>query len=622
MCGIVGVLSPDKKIEGDTIKTMRDSLAHRGPDEKGIYLSKDGIVALGHRRLSIIDLSARGNQPLKNEDGTVWVVHNGEIYNFMSLRKELEGKGHTFVSNTDTEVIVHAYEAWGEDCIRRFKGMFAYVIWDEKRKTLLLARDRLGIKPLFYYWDGKVFMFSSEIKGILAHPLTNRDMDTSALFDYLTYLYIPPPNTIYSHIKKIKEGHVLKFKNGAVKEEKYWDIDFSEKDKLSETQAEELLLDKLKDAVQSHMVSDVPIGVLLSGGFDSSTVTSLASAFSPNKLHTCTVGFDVAEHSETGYAKIIADRFDTDHHESEIGIDSLQKSLSHVVSLYDEPYADSSAIPTYEVCRIARQYVKVALSGDGGDEVFTGYPRYPTWLKRQSCINAPAFLKKLLFKPLSFIWPENRKGYYFLRDIAAEDTLEPYAHLVEIFKPDEKRLLLNPGIVNNSNEYDDYWYLRQHWKPDIDPLNRAQYLDLKTYLPSDILTKVDRASMAVSLEVRPPLLDHELIEFVFRLPTALRFRNGEKKYLLKRAMKKLLPEEILKRGKKGFSLPWRFWSGQSQSWIGQFLLDGEGVKQGILNGPYLKNNLSSLSGNRLWAVIILEQWLRSATERHNYGQQN
>lgn len=610
MCGIVGILSTNKKIEADIVKKMRDSMTHRGPDDDGLYLAKDGSVALGHRRLSIIDLSSRGKQPLRNEDGTIWVVHNGEIYNYQSLRQELEELGHIFHSYTDTEVIVHAYEAWGEDSINRFRGMFAFAVWDEKRKIMLLARDRLGIKPLFYYWDGRVFIFSSEIKGILPYPDLNRDVDQTALFDYLTYLYIPPPKTIYSHIRKIREGHILKYENEALKEHKYWDIDFTEKKKLTGAQAEELLLVKLKEAVQSHMVSDVPVGVLLSGGLDSSTVTSLASTHSSERLYTCTVGFDVAEHSETRYARIIADRFRTEHYESTVGIESLQESLSQVVRLYDEPYADSSAIPTYEVCRIAREHVKVALSGDGGDEVFIGYPRYSTWLKREPWVDFPTFIKKLFFKPLSILWPEDKWGYHFIRDIASEDTLEPFAHLVQIFKPDEKRLLLDSGFAKNLNAYDDYWYFRQFWNKDLDPLTRAQYLDLKTYLPSDILTKVDRASMAVSLEVRPPLLDHELIEFVFKLPSALRFKNGEKKYLLKKTMKDILPFEILKRGKKGFSLPWNSWKGKTRSWVDQFLLNGECIKQGILNGKVFRDNLPILSGNRLWTFIMLEQWLR------------
>lgn len=610
MCGIVGILSTNKKIDADIVKKMRDSMTHRGPDDEGLYLAKDGSVALGHRRLSIIDLSSRGKQPLRNEDGTIWVVYNGEIYNYQSLRQELEELGHIFHSNTDTEVIIHAYEAWGEGSINRFRGMFAFALWDEKRKIMLLARDRLGIKPLFYYWDGRVFIFSSEIKGILLYPDLNKDVDQTALFDYLTYLYIPPPKTIYSHIRKIREGHILKYENEALKEHKYWDIDFAEKKKLTGPQAEELLLVKLKEAVQSHMVSDVPVGVLLSGGFDSSTVTSLASTHSSERLCTCTVGFDVAEHSETRYARIIADRFRTEHYESTVGIESLQESLSQVVRLYDEPYADSSAIPTYEVCRIAREHVKVALSGDGGDEVFIGYPRYSTWLKREPWIDFPTFIKRLFFKPLSILWPEEKWGYHFIRDIAAEDTLEPFAHLVQIFKPDEKRLLLDSGFAKNLNAYDDYWYFRQFWNKDLDPLTRAQYLDLKTYLPSDILTKVDRASMSVSLEVRPPLLDHELIEFVFKLPSALRFKNEEKKYLLKKTMKDILPSEILTRGKKGFSLPWNSWKGKTRSWVDQFLLNGECIKQGILNGRVFRDNLPLLSGNRLWTFIMLEQWLR------------
>jgi asparagine synthase (glutamine-hydrolysing) len=610
MCGIIGILSTNKKIETDIFKKMRDSLTHRGPDDEGLYLARDGSVALGHRRLSIIDLSSRGKQPLKNEDGTVWVVYNGEIYNYQSLRQELEELGHIFHSNTDTEVIVHAYEAWGESSIKRFRGMFAFALWDEKRKIMLLARDRLGIKPLFYYWDGRVFIFSSEIKGILPYPELNRDIDQTALFDYLTYLYIPPPKTIYSHIRKLKEGHILRYENEALQEHKYWDIDFGEKKQLTGPQAEELLLVKLKEAVQSHMISDVPVGVLLSGGFDSSTVTSLASTHSSERLCTCTVGFDVAEYSETRFARIIADRFRTQHYESTVGIESLQESLSQVIRLYDEPYADSSAIPTYEVCRIAREHVKVALSGDGGDEVFIGYPRYSTWLKREPWIDFPAFIKKLFFKPLSILWPEERWGYRFIRDIASEDTLEPFAHLVQIFKPEEKRLLLDSGFAKNLNTYDDYWYFRQFWNKDLDPLTRAQYLDLKTYLPSDILTKVDRASMAVSLEVRPPLLDHELIEFVFKLPSALRFKNEEKKYLLKKTMKDILPSEILTRGKKGFSLPWNSWKGKTRSWVDQFLLNGECIKREILNRQVFRDNLPLLSGNRLWTFIMLEQWLR------------
>jgi len=610
MCGIVGILSTNEKVDLDTVKKMRDRMTHRGPDDEGVYLSKDGLVALGHRRLSIIDLSSRGKQPMRNEDGTIWVVYNGEIYNFQSLRQELEELGHVFQSDTDTEVIVHAYEAWGEDCITRFGGMFAFAVWDEKRKIMLLARDRLGIKPLFYYWDGNVFIFSSEIKGILPYSKVNRAIDTTALFDYFTYLYIPPPKTIYSHIRKIREGHILKYENDSLEEHKYWDINFEERNRLTEAQTEELLLEKLKKAVQSYMVSDVPVGVLLSGGFDSSTVTSLASPHSREKLYTCTVGFDVTEHSETGYARIIADCFGTEHHESTVAIESLQENLSHVVWMYDEPYADSSAIPTHEVCRIARQHVKVALSGDGGDEVFTGYPRYPTWLRREPWVDFPPLIKKFLFKPLSILWPENKKGYHFLRDIASDDPLEPFAHLVQIFNPEEKRLYLDPGITRNLNEYDDYWYFRQFWNQDIDPLTRAQYLDLKTYLPSDILTKVDRASMAVSLEVRPPLLDHELIEFVFKLPSTLRFKNGEKKYLLRKTMRNILPSEILERGKKGFSLPWESWSGKTRPWVEQFLLEGESLKQGILNGNVLRDNLPALSGNRLWTFIMLEQWLR------------
>lgn len=599
-------------VEVDSLKRMRDTMMHRGPDDEGLYLSKNSTVGLGHRRLSIIDLSPLGKQPLSNEDGTVWVVCNGEIYNFHELRKELEGLGHTFRSRTDTEVIIHAYEAWGDRCVERFRGMFAFAIWDEPHRRLLLARDRIGIKPLFYYWDGKVFIFASELKGILGYPGVNVSLDPTALFDYLTYLYIPAPKTIYKQVRKLKPGHILTFEGAEPKEQQYWDLSFKKQLAVTEEEARQLLLEHLQDAVQSHLVSDVPVGVLLSGGLDSSTVVSFASA-NGNKLRTFTVGFDVAERSEVGYARFVAEHFHTQHSVSIVGAESVKLQLSNILGRYDEPYADSSAIPTHEVCRAASQQVKVALSGDGGDEVFAGYPRYPIWYGRQRWTSVPAIFRKPVFVPLSLFFPEGRRGYGLVRDLAAADSFLPYVRQVEIFTPEQKRRIMGAAFVKEMGDYDDYWYYRQYWRPELDPLTRVQYLDLKTYLPDDILTKVDRASMAVSLEVRPPLLDHKLVEFVFSLPASLRCPEGDRKYILRKVMQKRLPEGFALYRKQGFSVPWRTWGKKENPWMSQYLAGGEGVKQGILKSNLLEAlNGFGASGLKVWTLVVLEGWLQSA----------
>ena len=610
MCGFVGVVSRRGQVDVDSVRRMRDTLVHRGPDDEGMYVSADGTVALGHRRLSIIDLSPLGRQPMGNEDETVWAVYNGEIYNFRQLRAELEELGHTFRSNTDTEVIVHGYEQWGGACVERFRGMFALAVWDEPRRRVFLARDRIGIKPLFYYWDGDVFIFASELKAITGYPGVDTGMDTSALFDYLTYLYIPGPKTAYAKVRKLLPGHVMTFDDGEPHAEPYWDVPAFGTCRLDGAQASELLIEKLRDAVGSHLISDVPVGVLLSGGLDSSTVTSMADEVTDGSLHTFTVGFDVAGHSEVEYARAVAQRFSTRHTESVVSVASVREALGHMVGLYDEPFADSSAIPTTEVCRVAREGVKVALSGDGGDEVFGGYRRYPAIRQRMKWLRLPAPLRRTLFAPLASRWPAGRRGAGFLADLASAHPVEVYAHRVEVFTPAEKRRILGPEWGREFRDYDDYWYYRQHWHADLDPMTRLQYVDLKTYLPDDILTKVDRASMAVSLEVRPPLIDHELVEFVFSVPPEVRWADGEMKHLLKHAMRERLPAEVLTRGKKGFSVPWRSWEKSEAPWIREALTGGTSVREGVLEPRELERFLDVGGGGlRTWSLLVLDQWL-------------
>jgi asparagine synthase (glutamine-hydrolysing) len=618
MCGISGVISPDG-VDLDTVRKMSDVIAHRGPDDAGVQVWPDHGVGLGHRRLSIIDLSLAGRNPMTNEDGTVWIVFNGEIYNFQDLRLELERAGHTFRSNTDTEVIIHAYEEWGDEHIHRLRGMFAYALYDRRPHIangrteqhhsfrLLLVRDRVGIKPLFYYWYNHTFLYASEIKAILAYPGVNGTLDRTAIFDYLTYLYIPAPKTAYTHIRKLPAGHFLIFENEHVCVRQYWDVPLDNPSPVHTfDQAIEMVQETLTRAVRLHIVADVPVGVFLSGGLDSSTVTALMAQAVPEPIRTFSIGFDVAAHSETHYARLVADQYQTQHYERIVGYDSVRRMLPFVVEMYDEPYADSSAIPTYRVSVVAREQVKVVLSGDGGDEVFAGYNWYTGWLRLRPFDAVPFSVRRRLLPVLGSIWPERRRGKGFVTSLAM-DPLAQYARLLELFSPAEKRQILAPEWTREFNDYDDYWYFRQYWHDELDPMTCVQYLDLKTYLPGDILTKVDRASMAVSLEVRPALLDHVLIERLFSIPTKFRAPNGRKKHLMKHATKNILPEAILNRPKKGFSVPWVAWMQTEGEWVERQLrsIDSLGVfQENVTEVPNLLDR-----GIEVWALLLLQQWL-------------
>ena len=611
MCGICGLWQSNDRVDETILRAMSDRQAHRGPDDSGLYRNPDGRLGFGFRRLAIIDLSPSGHQPMTNENGDVWIVYNGEIYNYPDLRRELVRAGHEFHSTSDTEVILHGYEEWGERLLPRLRGMFAFALWDETEQSLLLARDRIGIKPLHYYWDGARFAFASEIKSILALPNLKTDLDHSALWDYFTYLYVPTPKTAYKFIRKLPPAHYLKLGRDfmyagrlAPKIEEYWDVRNWGARSLSRREAAEAVRAQLTDSVQSHLLADVPVGVLLSGGLDSSAVTAFAAqgqalggpahshgSFPPAlPLQSFSIGFDIPEHSELSYAQIVAESFHTRHRTRTVARTDLTTVLTQMIALYDEPFADSSGLPTLVVSQLAAESVKVVLTGDGGDETLAGYPRYRSWLDlNQSDWGRPA-LRNLLFDglimralaPLAGL-PKMLALINLGRlDLRGKDGPDLYGALISPVKPFQKPRLL-PDLAHEFRDYDNYWHIRRYWHADLDPISRLQYVDIKTYLPDDILTKVDRASMAASLEARVPLLDHVWVELAASLPAEFRFDKA----ILREALKDILPESILNRGKKGFSAPLLHWQSA------------------------ITHNGARLGGSALWAAQVYDTWKAS-----------
>jgi asparagine synthase (glutamine-hydrolysing) len=606
MCGIVGVVDPDA-VDG-SVEAMCASLAHRGPDDAGVRSWADHGVTLGHRRLSIIDLSPAGRNPMPNEDGSVWVVHNGEIYNHAELRRELERLGHRFRSSCDTEVIVHAYEEWDDDHVHRLRGMFAYAIYDRRpdRARVVLFRDRLGIKPLHYAVDGERFAFASELKAFAPLAWVDRRPDVQALAEYLTYQYVPSPATAFLGVRKLEPGHLLRFERGRLELERYWDVS-TDRDSTDADAAVERIRHLLADAVDDHLVADVPIGVLLSGGIDSSAVAAEAARATEEATSAYSIGFDVAEHSEIVAAAQVASHLGIRHITATVGVDDVRHVLDAQTSLHDEPFADGSTVPTRRLAELAREEVKVALSGDGGDEVFAGYRWYARWLQGRRALRLPAAIRRLAVAPFGLVPGEGRVAR--LTSLGG-DELTWYASLIELFPPERKARVLAPELVRHLAGTDPYRHLRRFWRPDLDPLTRVQYLDLKTYLPDDILTKVDRSSMAVGLEVRPPLLDHRLVEGVFSTPASIRVDGGPKG-LLKRAVGPRLPRGILDRPKKGFSAPWGSWLPRFQSWADDELRDGAAVQAGILAPDAVDGVGDRSAGARTWSLLVLERWARA-----------
>lgn len=627
MCGIAGIFhyrSADA-VDRDLLHRMNELLYHRGPDDGGLYVERS--VGLGHRRLAIIDLSG-GRQPLFNEDGSVAVVFNGEIYNYKALASELATRGHRFRTHTDTEVIVHGWEEWGEACVERFRGMFAFAIWDSNRRTLFLARDRIGIKPLYYAVlpNGRL-IFGSELKALLAHPDLPRAIIPEAVEEFFAYGYIPEPRTLYRHAFKLPPGHTLTVRDGCPVGEpvEYWDLRFSDSHAAGEIAAAGELRERLREVVGSHLVSDVPVGAFLSGGVDSSAVVAMMAGESREPVHTASISFGEAEFDESRYADKVARRYGTDHRVRQVKPDDFSL-VERLAGLYDEPFADSSAMPTYRVCELARQGVKVVLSGDGGDETFAGYRRY-LWYLREERVRGllPLRLRRPLFGLLGRVYPKLDWAPRVLRAKAtlqalAQDPVEGYFHSVSIVSAAWARLLFTREFRRALSGYRAIEVLRRHARQaPAHSLSRIQYLDFKTYLPGDILTKVDRASMAHALEVRVPILDHEFVEWAARLPPELKIRRGEGKYLFKTALQPLLSNDILYRPKMGFAVPLAAWfRGPLRERAHEALLGEALADTGWFNRRFLEHVITEHTARRrdysalIWALMMFEQSCRGA----------
>ncbi len=626
MCGIVGLFDSTglRPVDPGLLRRMNDTQAHRGPDDFGLHLAPG--IGLGHRRLSIIDL-AGGHQPLFNEDGTVAVVYNGEIYNFAELAAELVAAGHTFRTRCDTEVIVHAWEEWGEACVERFRGMFAFGLWDARMETLFLARDRLGIKPLFYATLGTgLVLFGSELKSILAYPDVPRRIDPQAVEEYFAYGYIPDPRTIYRDVLKLAPGHTLCLRRGEApaRPRQYWDVAFAGRSDLSEAEASEQFRAHLREAVQIRLIAEVPLGAFLSGGVDSSAVVAMMAGLSESAVNTCSISFGEAAYDESRYARMIADRYRTNHHVRQVDPSAFDL-VDRLVGFYDEPFADSSAIPTYRVCALGRERVTVALSGDGGDEVFAGYRRY-RWHHYEEQVRGrlPQGLRGPVFGMLGQMYPKLDWAPKPLRAKAtlqalARNSVDGYFHSVSILSDGLRRQLYSDGFRRELQGYHAAEVLRRYMEaaPAEHYLERVQYADIKTYLPGDILTKVDRASMAHALEVRVPILDHHLIEWAATVPPALKLRGREGKYLMKKALEPLVPAEVMYREKMGFAVPISQWfRGPLKARLHEALTGPTLAATGIFDRGFLSRLFDDhVAGRRdhsasLWALVMFESFIR------------
>jgi asparagine synthase (glutamine-hydrolysing) len=567
MCGIAGLFHTGvpKPVDPNRVRAMADVLAHRGPDGSGVWTAPG--VGLGHRRLSIIDI-AGGAQPMLSGDGRIALTYNGEIYNFAEVRAELERLGHAFASNSDTEVVLAAWRQWGPDCLKRFNGMFAFALYDHGDDSLFLARDRLGVKPL--YWaelpDGAL-VFASELKGLLAHPLLHRAPSPQAVEDFLAFGYIPDDACMVEGVRKLAAGHYLHVRRGRPVPQpvRWWDVDFSSPSRGSTASLEEEMVERLRDAVTSRMVADVPLGAFLSGGVDSSAVVAFMAEASRKAVETCSIGFDEADLDETRYAEQVARRFATSHRSRIVASDDFSL-IDTLVDAFDEPFADASALATYRVSELAREKVTVALSGDGADEAFAGYRRYRLFSAEENVRRLVPPRVRTIIGAAGSVYPKLDWAPQFLRAKTTLQALgrtaeEAYADAVSATSLPVRSRLYSPGFrtLLQGHRAEERYVRTMRSAPADDALSRAQYADLKIFLPGDILTKVDRTSMAVSLEAREPLLDHRLIEFAGRLPVNMRLRGGSGKWLMKKALARYLPDEILHRRKMGFVTPISAW---------------------------------------------------------------
>jgi len=631
MCGIAGTIGPTASLAGMTacelIKQMCDVIEHRGPDDWGFRIENfdDSKLAIGMRRLSIIDV-ASGQQPISNEDGTVWIVFNGEIYNYRELREGLIARGHRFATRTDTETIVHLYEEEGERCVERLRGMFGLAIWDSRNRSLTLARDRVGKKPVHYAMADGALVFGSEIKSLLRHPAIKREINPEAISDFLTFGYVPDPQTAFKGIYKLPPGHTLTFKNGQIRTRRYWNFNYGGESRvetrLDESEYIERLRDLLAESVRVRLESEVPLGAFLSGGIDSSTIAALMAREMSQPVKTFSIGFAEADFDELRHARATANLLGADHHEFVVTPD-VCSLVEEIIWHHDEPFADVSSIPTYIVSKMAREHVTVVLSGDGGDEVFGGYQRYIVEREREKFELIPSFLRRQLFLRLSRALPRGAYGKRYL-STNSRDAGPRYVDSISYFDEETKWSLLSDSLLAELNGYSSTAAFEGIFEEPIsrERLDRQMYLDGKTYLPGDILVKVDRMSMAHSIETRAPLLDHHLIEFAQTIPASLKLcranNRWEAKHILKRAVSGLIPDEIIHRPKQGFDVPIKYWLNRE---LGEMLSDLLTSSRAQQRGYFNQSAVAGLlqehrrgvrdNARHLWAFLAFEIWHRT-----------
>lgn len=638
MCGIAGIVSThqnDSSTSTALVKQMCDAMSHRGPDADGFW--SDAHTALGHRRLAIIDLTESGRQPMTNEDGSLWITFNGEIYNFLELRADLEKAGHQIRSHSDTEIILHAYEQWGDACVSRLRGMFAFAIWDTRQKRLFAARDRVGKKPFFYYWNGREFRFASEIAALVEDPSVPRDLNPQALDYYLTWGYVPAPMTPYSHVAKLLPGHSLSLKlnengdSGDLQTNRYWELAYQPKSKMQFGEACEEIRELLTEAVRLRMISDVPLGAFLSGGIDSSIIVGLMAKLSAQPVKTFSIGFRESAFNELDHARRIAERWGTEHHEFIVEPDAI-KILPMLVRHYGEPYADSSAVPTYYVSQVTRQHVTVALNGDGGDEGFLGYERYlanglADMIGRIPGSSTGLAMLKHLVADSSNPKSLSRRLRRFL-NVASMPESDRYAHWIGYFGNVEKRRLYQPEFLRKIQPEEPFlWYDRTVGSSGLSAVERANMADIYGYLPYDLLVKVDIATMACSLESRSPLLDHEVLEFAGRLPQSYKLQGRKGKQILRKAFSDLLPPENVNRRKAGFGVPIGDWfRGPMKELLSDHLCGGSSTIRTYLDGREIDRILEEHQSRKadhafkLWNLLMLEMWHREFKVGSQFSQ--
>ena len=635
MCGIAGTINYYEKrnVSKKLLDKMVSALEHRGPDDVGLYVK--GNVGLGIRRLSIIDLE-KGHQPISNEDDSIWVVYNGEIYNYKELRQDLEKNGHKFKTNTDTEILVHLYEDLGKALVDKLNGMFAFALWDRKKRTLLLGRDRAGIKPLYYYIGRDKISFASELKALLQDNSISRELNKQALNDYLSLLYVPAPQSIFSSIKKLPPGHVLEYIDGELSVQQYWSVSYrapeDERQPTSkETQQYAIgIHERLQEAVRRRLISDVPLGAFLSGGIDSSAIVALMAQVSNTQIKTFSIGFkDAGYYDERKFARKIVKQFNTQHHEFEVEPSALD-ILPTLVKYFDEPFADSSAIPTYYLSKMARQHVTVCLSGTGGDELFGGYRRYLIENLFKHYQRYPKSIQGLAMN-LSKMLPVSRKSAlkeYFLllkRFLTCQEESSPmlrHINMMSCFSDDAKDDLYTNAFKKNFSS--PAHPLEAYYKKtgDLDDLTRTLNTDFQSYLPGDLLVKEDRMTMAASLEGRVPFLDHEFVEYVASIPSSLKVRNLTTKYIFKESMRSVLPSMIVDRRKHGFGVPIGEWfKNELKDYANDVFRDSKTTQRGYFDGAYIQNLLDEHQkglqdySSQLWTLLMFELWCREYLDR-------